>query len=544
MALAFAAAALGGVARAQDEPWDSRFDANGMGGHVRAIAIAPNGHVFAGGLFTTAGGVQASRVAEWDGGGWSPLGNNGVSGDVYAIAVDGQNNVYVGGAFTTAGGSIAGRIAMWNGSTWTDLDGGMTDIVYALAMDGNDNVYAGGRFTVAGATTANRIARWDGVQWHAVGTNGVSDEVYAIAVDSQNSVYVGGRFTTAAGALAARMAKWNGNSWSDLDGGMSDVVYAVAIDNDDNVYAGGAFTVAGGVAALRIAKWDGIDWSPLATAGSDGVSSDVFAIATSGTDVYAGGIFTTAGGNPAFRVAKWDGIDWLNLGSGVGEPKVWAAAARGDDVYFGGEFTTAGGKTSLYIGRYNPAIVPAVVQAFTATPFADRVQLEWRVWADEDVSGYRVYRQRTGDESFGTLNNHRLLPANETSFSDTGVRAGTTYRYRVAVVLPDGSEHLSRTVEALVPQSTFVLEQNFPNPFNPITTIRFSGPRGVPVRVVVYDVTGAAVASLYHHVSPGGEIEVQWNGRDAAGRPVGSGVYFYRLSAGNRTITRKMLLIK
>jgi len=110
--------------------------------------------------------------------------------------------------------------------------------------------------------------------------------------------------------------------------------------------------------------------------------------------------------------------------------------------------------------------------------------------------------------------------------------------------MPDGSETLSRTVEAQVPPSAFVLDQNFPNPFNPITTIRFAGPKDVAVRIVVHDVNGKTVATLFNGTAPGGEMELQWNGRDTAGQPVGTGIYFYRLMAGNQTITRKMLLIK
>ncbi len=138
----------------------------------------------------------------------------------------------------------------------------------------------------------------------------------------------------------------------------------------------------------------------------------------------------------------------------------------------------------------------------------------------------------------------RDLPTGDTGFADTEVLAGVTYHYRLGVVTPDGSETFSRTVEARVPRSGFMLEQNSPNPFNPITTIRLSGPGGRAIRVAVYDVHGEAVVTLFDGVSPGGTVDLQWNGRDAAGQPVGSGVYFYRLETGGRTITRKMLLIK
>jgi hypothetical protein len=556
-ALALVLAAFGTAARAQNEAWDGRFDANGMSGTVRAVDIAPNGHVFAGGLFTTAGGAPASRVAEWDGASWTALGA-GVSGDVYALRVDSQNNVYVGGAFTTAGGNLAGRIAMWNGGNWSDLDGGMTGVVYALAIDDDDNVYAGGAFTVAGGVPALRVAMWDGSNWSALG-GGASGDVYALTTYGTN-LYAGGAFTTAGGTAALRVARWNGLSWSALGAGASDIVWALAMAENGDLYAGGAFTTAGTVIAGRIARWDGGDWSDL----DGGMSSDVFAIATSGTDVYAGGTFTTAGGSPAFRIAKWDGGGWSSLGDGTGQPSVRALAVQGIDLYAGGEFTTAGGKTSLYFGRYNPDIVPVFIQGFTARPSGDRVDLEWRTWADEAVAGHRLYRGSSRDAELSPLDSGRLLPADATSYSDTGVIPGVTYVYQLAVVKPDGTEILSPSVEATVPRTTFALEQNFPNPFNPITSIAFSGPKGVPVRLVVYDVRGRAVVTLFDGPSPGGRMELQWNGRDAAGAPVSSGVYFYRLTAyglmaygltadgptapgptgGKQTITRKMLLLK
>jgi flagellar hook assembly protein FlgD len=91
------------------------------------------------------------------------------------------------------------------------------------------------------------------------------------------------------------------------------------------------------------------------------------------------------------------------------------------------------------------------------------------------------------------------------------------------------------------------LEQNYPNPFNPSTTIAFSladGPRR-PVRLAVFDVTGALVRTLYDgHLGPG-RHSFAWDGRNDRGQRVGSGVYFYRLAGdGGFTETRKMVLLK
>ncbi len=83
-----------------------------------------------------------------------------------------------------------------------------------------------------------------------------------------------------------------------------------------------------------------------------------------------------------------------------------------------------------------------------------------------------------------------------------------------------------------------------PNPFNPMTTIAFALPESGPARLAVYDVGGRLVAVLAEGVHAAGEHEAVWNGRDAAGRQLGSGVYFVRLEAAGSVSTRKMVMVK
>ena len=92
--------------------------------------------------------------------------------------------------------------------------------------------------------------------------------------------------------------------------------------------------------------------------------------------------------------------------------------------------------------------------------------------------------------------------------------------------------------------NAFALGQNHPNPFNPKTTISFALPEAADVRLDVYAATGQYVVTLADGMMPAGSQQVVWNGTDAAGRPVGSGVYFYRLDAGQFSETKKMLLLK
>jgi hypothetical protein len=223
----------------------STWSALGSGVDNDVLAIAVSGtDVYAGGVFTMAGGSAASRIAKWSGSTstWSVLGSptNGVGGSVYAIAISGSD-VYVGGVFTTAGGNAANRIAKWSGGVWSTLGTGMNDSVNAIAVSGSD-VYMGGVFTTAGGIAASRIAKWSGGVWSALGS-GVSDNVSAIAVSGSN-VYVGGYFTQAGGSDASTIAKWNGSTWSALDIGVDNGVTAVAI-GAGNAYIGGGFTQAG-----------------------------------------------------------------------------------------------------------------------------------------------------------------------------------------------------------------------------------------------------------------------------------------------------------
>jgi hypothetical protein len=85
---------------------------------------------------------------------------------------------------------------------------------------------------------------------------------------------------------------------------------------------------------------------------------------------------------------------------------------------------------------------------------------------------------------------------------------------------------------------------NYPNPFNPETTIAFTLRHAGPVRVEVYNARGQQILVLTDGLFPAGVNRVTWNGTDSQGRPVASGVYLYRFRADGRDDLRKMLLLK
>lgn len=262
----------GEVAANNIAKWDgTTWSALGTGtnSHVRTLAVDDSRNLYAGGNFTTAGGVTVNHVARWDGTAWHPLGS-GMDGyyedSVGALAVGPDGSLYAGGPFTTVSGVAVNCIAKWDGSNWSALGSGMGGTVLALAFGPDGSLYAGGQFTTAGGMPANYIARWDGVTWHPLGSGVWGDfypNVSVLLVGPDGTLYAGGDFTTTGGVAANHIAKWDGSQWSALGEGLNRFPLTLAMDRRGNLYAGGAFFTAGGVFAHHIAKWDGSTWSAL-----------------------------------------------------------------------------------------------------------------------------------------------------------------------------------------------------------------------------------------------------------------------------------------
>lgn len=369
----------GNMAANRVAKWDSvahRWSALGSGMNSRVLAIAASGDdVYVGGNFTQAGGISAPYIAHWNDAthAWSAVGgaltHTSTSPEVDAIAIATNGDVYVGGEFEKAGGVTVNNIARWDGSSWHALSsgtGGTFHQVDAIAISGSD-VYIGGHFETAGGSTRNNIARWNGSAWFnlSAGTGGVYPDVTAIAING-TSVYVGGSFvqvtdTTNGTQTVGHVAMWNGSVWSTMAGGVGDPdVYALAL-GPDGIYAGGRFhTLAdGSTSANRLARWDGSAWHSVdgsGFTGSDGVKSNVYALAFMGDQMYLGGFFTGSNsGRTMNHIGYYDisDNDWYALGSSVNGP-VYALAQQGENVYIGGSFSSAGGVKASSIARWNP----------------------------------------------------------------------------------------------------------------------------------------------------------------------------------------------
>jgi len=90
----------------------------------------------------------------------------------------------------------------------------------------------------------------------------------------------------------------------------------------------------------------------------------------------------------------------------------------------------------------------------------------------------------------------------------------------------------------------FSLHNNFPNPFNPVTTLRYDLPENSLVIITVYDMLGRQVKTLVNQAQDAGYRSVIWDSTNNYGKPISAGIYLYQIQAGEYISTKKMVLLK
>ncbi len=192
--------------------------------------------------------------------------------------------------------------------------------------------------------------------------------------------------------------------------------------------------------------------------------------------------------------------------------------------------------------------VSAVMQPLTAVTASGGVEVAMQV-NPIGLDGFNVYR-RTTESSLVRLNDQMLPIGNgELSYLDNG--AGLTDGEKVfyTFTLVQNSqetgftEEVEMTFKSGLP-TVFALYANYPNPFNPMTNIKFDMAKAGQVRLDVFDVSGRLVRNLVDEERPAATHTVVWDGTDNRGGRVASGAYYYRLQTDNQMATQKMMLVK
>ncbi len=315
----------------------------GAGTNNNVIALTVyDGELIAGGLFITAGGIAAKRIARWNGVAWDSLAH-GISGPITSLAAY-NGELFAAGTFTVAGSLPMKNIARWNGTVWDSLGSGLNLSGYALAVY-NGELYATGDFTIAGGIPALNIAKWNGTNWSALngsGPNFTSEVLY---------VFNGLLYRQRAGY---EIMSWDGTNWDSLGSGVNNAVFSMTEYNGE-LYVGGTFTIIGGLPVNLIAKWNGTQWSDVGGGMTGSFGKEVRALTVYNGELYAGGYFNTAGGVPVSNIAKWNGTTWSPVCSGLsGGGGVRALQVYNGELYAGGFFTTAGGTPTNRIAKWSP----------------------------------------------------------------------------------------------------------------------------------------------------------------------------------------------
>lgn len=344
---------------------------------------------------------------------------------------------------------------------------------------------------------------------------------------------------------------WSGSAW-------------VNAEQDFTTYNGD-----GTVSSMKGQEWSGSSWvntDSTAFSYAGGMTSTITMFEWSGSawsNHSRSMIYYTSGKMDSTVAQLWQTGAWVNVmkqtytytGDEITtwviqnwETSAWVNAMRWLDTYVGGLLMQSVTQTwndsdwedtnkheYTYSGSHEILDVYSIFSGVWIAMDADTTK-----WSGENIIEI-VYNHTMGTSVSRTQftydgNDNNTLKLSQSWTGDEWLNTSReVYVYEVALAVEVG--------EGRVP-AVFELEQNYPNPFNPITAIRYSLRRPSQVEITVFNVLGQEVRTLESGMQPAGSYETTWNGTDQAGSPVASGVYFYRIKAGDFTETRKMVLLK
>ena len=520
-----------------------------------------NDQLIAAGSFNDAniGDMDANNIIKWDGSNWTALAS-GVTGSwycpgVHALAVFNEELI-AGGGFSIVGDVAADGLAKWDGISWSVFSGGFSNVdrfyteINSFAIY-NDQLVVSGDFWWAGNTDANRIAAWDGSNWIPFGS-GINGVVNSLTVYN-GKLIAGGEFDTAGEVEANKIAAWDGSNWSPLGIGIDDDVYSLIV-YDGKLIAGGRFQNAGGISAKGLASWDGSNWSSF----SDDLTGYIYTMTIKDNELIVAGDYIWHNSNqiPA-GVAIWDGANWLFTDETSDTRRVRALTIFGDKIVVGCYYYDDDYDKNFYrINAWDESGWSML--GYTDYYIYDIIVFDNNLYAGGEFKKMKsdsIYYIATWDgDNWSSLGSGIEDNANEYDryyvkkfivFNDTLIIGGnfTIAGGKVSPYISQWAGKVSTDIkspefEEKIP-GYYCLRQNYPNPFNPITNIDFGLPTKSHVKLEVFNLLGQKVSILQNSVLEAGNYNITWDGQDAA-----SGIYFYRLEAGDFIETRKMLLLK
>ena len=497
-------------------------------GHLRGVASASSSIVT--GVGGTTDNLFQIQIRTTNGGtNWSTEVQGTISGVVYGVSYANSTT----GMMAGAGGLV--YLTTNAGSGWSSVTSPTSSILYGVAMKDANTAWVVGAsgqvykttdagsnwITQSGATSSTlfAVSFSDLYSGTAVGDNGTiirttTGGVVSSITASKTGDYTGGSISP--GSTGVPLLQVNATN-------SQGTAYISSLKAS---FVGTSTAVDADITALKI--YNDLDNSGTVSGGDVSLGSTTF---SSGTATLSSLSFpvTSSGTKLLFVVDVAPGADPLHT-LGI--------------TLQSSSFMTAINATStgFPIGNSSNSPLPIQLASFTAqmNPGGAGVLLQWSTATEINNYGFEIERRSMGEQTWAKIGfvagSGTSSSPKEYSYLDRHLPSGR-YAYRIKQIDNDGTfqYHGNAEVEIGLAEKRFELESNYPNPFNPSTTIRFTLAEDARTRLRVFNVLGEEVATLFDAVAQAGRIhEVKF---DASSLP--SGVYFSTLESGNQRVVKK-----
>jgi hypothetical protein len=464
----------------------------------------------------------------------------------------------------------------YNGTANTDDEG------LGLCVDDDNNIYVVGYAQYTGKSKDAVILKYSKtgvllwVRPFSVTSNSVVDKGVAITIDEHDYLYITG-FTTGSDGntdIFTQKCDQSGNvQWTVIEDGASNLNAegtAITVDDERNVYVCGFITVSGtntDIAVLKYSRTGAQRW--MQTVNGNGNSEDkAWGIVVDENDnAYITGYVTTAAGSTDAYTAKFSSsgnLIWSDSynGNENQSDKAWGIVVDEDKaVFVTGETEDANDNTNYLTLKYDrhgdltwektyngPG--DGEDKSASISLFRNNIVITGKSWGSSSTYDYATIRYKKHNGMQLEVNRYSMAENSNDLAKDVATKGSTVVVTGYSELIMDNAEgdtYISTVSPAWdsnlesdpeVP-SGFSLYQNYPNPFNPATSIQFDLAVNSNVKLAVYDVLGKEVSVLVNQQLEAGTHNITFNASNLS-----SGIYFYRLEAGDFYDIKKMTLVK